>query len=408
MHKKKTIWEFPWKYKESFTIAIALLITGFAIEYFIGKNIIWLPTWPTNLIIIIAFWAYFIFLDRYVKHPIINWLSSTYAAISAISVFTALILLMGFIIQSDKGTPSFISSIGLTHVTSSWPYLITSMYLMIILGFTITRRFFPLRIKNLTFFLNHGGLWLVIAAASLGSADSWKLSMVLNEGEQSNIAGDSRNRNLFEMPFKLELLDFDIEEFPPNLGLLSIKTGKLIIEKGDKLIEVEAGYEDKVGDWNIIVETYYPSAVVDGDKYVVSEVMGSVHAVFIVAENLLSDEKRSGWVTNGSMMYSPEYLILDNDHSIVMTIPTPKKYSSQIKVFYPNGDIEDVFIEVNKPARILDWVIYQVGYDEKMGKWSKSSILEVVRDPWLPVVYVGIFMILAGSLYLVWMGRTKN
>ena len=35
-----------------------------------------------------------------------------------------------------------------------------------------------------------------------------------------------------------------------------------------------------------------------------------------------------------------------------------------------------------------------------MGKWSRTSTFELVRDPWLPVVYTGITMMLLGAVYL--------
>ena len=33
-----------------------------------------------------------------------------------------------------------------------------------------------------------------------------------------------------------------------------------------------------------------------------------------------------------------------------------------------------------------------------MGKWSNLSVFELVKDPWLPVVYIGIFMLLFGAV----------
>jgi hypothetical protein len=35
-----------------------------------------------------------------------------------------------------------------------------------------------------------------------------------------------------------------------------------------------------------------------------------------------------------------------------------------------------------------------------MGKWSEVSVFELVRDPWLPAVYTGIFLMLAGAACL--------
>ena len=45
-----------------------------------------------------------------------------------------------------------------------------------------------------------------------------------------------------------------------------------------------------------------------------------------------------------------------------------------------------------------------------MGKWSNLSVLELVKDPWLPLIYIGIFMMIAGAFYMFWMGNkiTKN
>ncbi len=44
--------------------------------------------------------------------------------------------------------------------------------------------------------------------------------------------------------------------------------------------------------------------------------------------------------------------------------------------------------------------IYQVSYDEKMGRWSNTSVFELVKDPWLPYVYFGIILMLLGTLGL--------
>ena len=33
-----------------------------------------------------------------------------------------------------------------------------------------------------------------------------------------------------------------------------------------------------------------------------------------------------------------------------------------------------------------------------MGRWSETSTFELVKDPWLPAVYVGIYMLLVGAI----------
>ena len=57
-------------------------------------------------------------------------------------------------------------------------------------------------------------------------------------------------------------------------------------------------------------------------------------------------------------------------------------------------------IDVNKPCEVDGWKIYQYGYDTQRGAQSQISILELVSDPWLPWVYAGIYMMLAGAVLM--------
>jgi cytochrome c biogenesis protein ResB len=87
-----------------------------------------------------------------------------------------------------------------------------------------------------------------------------------------------------------------------------------------------------------------------------------------------------------------------------MNQPEPEKYASEI-ILLQDNKTDSVIIEVNKPYHIKGYSLYQLSYDESYGKWSETSVIEAVKDPWLPVVYIGIFMMLAGSLYLFWKGN---
>ena len=55
---------------------------------------------------------------------------------------------------------------------------------------------------------------------------------------------------------------------------------------------------------------------------------------------------------------------------------------------------------MNKPLNVDGWKIYQLSYDEALGRWSDVSIFELVKDPWLPAVYCGIALMLAGAVLL--------
>ena len=78
----------------------------------------------------------------------------------------------------------------------------------------------------------------------------------------------------------------------------------------------------------------------------------------------------------------------------------PKRYASEIVVRTKSGDVKHAIVDVNKPVRISGWKIYQYGYDTQKGAQSQMSILELVRDPWLPAVYTGIYLMLFGALLM--------
>ena len=87
---------------------------------------------------------------------------------------------------------------------------------------------------------------------------------------------------------------------------------------------------------------------------------------------------------------------------------SPKRYASVLKIAEKQGGEFEATIDVNKPIVVDGWKIYQYGYDTSMGAESKISILELVSDPWLPLVYAGIFMMLGGAVCMFVFGRRVN
>ena len=84
---------------------------------------------------------------------------------------------------------------------------------------------------------------------------------------------------------------------------------------------------------------------------------------------------------------------------------SPKRYASEIQIQTKSGKMIETTVDVNKPVEVDGWKIYQYGYDTKMGAMSQISILELVSDPWLPLVYTGIYMMLAGAVCLFLKGK---
>ena len=79
---------------------------------------------------------------------------------------------------------------------------------------------------------------------------------------------------------------------------------------------------------------------------------------------------------------------------------SPKRFASEIQILTKSEKNIQATVDVNKPVEVDGWKIYQYGYDTSMGAQSNTSILELVSDPWLPYVYLGIYMMLAGGVLM--------
>ena len=389
-------------------MALALLLAGFIVELITPQPGISIPAFPFNMFAGLAFITTIVFLHNFYRdEPMVRWLSTIPAATSAICLITLLTILMGVFHQDSPDKVGLQTDLGLTHVKNSWVFLMSQLYVLTSLGLVTLRRSIPLKRKNTGFILNHAGLWIVIAAASLGTGDLNRLRMELYEGEPVWHAYDD-NSNIHHLPFALELINFDIEEYPPQLAIVDSHTGQLSDYDQIPLPYIEAGETMTIANWSVTVDEFIPMATAENEDYVFSEETGAPPFAKVRALNESTGESREGWISCGSFKYDTEYLWLDGRNLLVMTMPEVRKYQSRVIARTMEDEPEELFIEVNKPPKIKGWRLYQLSYDQSRGKWSELSVLEVVRDPWLPLVYLGFFMLFAGAVYIFWIGKKPH
>lgn len=72
-----------------------------------------------------------------------------------------------------------------------------------------------------------------------------------------------------------------------------------------------------------------------------------------------------------------------------------KSYKSLVAVKRAGNILKEGVIKVNKPLSFGGFNFYQYGYDVDL---PEQTVLQVVRDPGLPWVYSGYFVLLAGML----------
>ena len=404
-NRRKT-WAQPWSYREGTIVTATILLLGFGLQAASGGTVLLLAGFPWNLISGIIFLG-LLGLSFYLwqKHPIIKGLGSVKAALPAILGFTFLVLLMGFVKQDVEAKSALVRILGLTHLVKTWPFILINLYLMILLGIVTLKRLTPFNLKNAGFFLNHFGLFLVLFSTALGSSDVQRLRMNCYENETEHNALDASGKPI-ELPVTIKLLNFNIDEFRPKVTIIDNKTGQVVIDKSKNPFELLDRNSLNLYGYHLEVEQFLESSGKVGDAYVTVNEPGSAPSAKVKVTK--DGSEISGWVSSGSYANQPEALKLNENHSLVMLPAEPRKFSSELNIQTKSGKNVTTTIEVNQPFHIDGWTIYQLSYNTEMGRWSNLSVLELVRDPWLPIVYLGIFLMMAGAGFLFITGKPKN
>ncbi len=407
----RTFWQFPWQYKESIVFVGGIVCVGFALQLAIGAFNFELLRWPVNILLggIILLFLLLFSIKR--KSPFYLWFSGVPLAVTLIATLVILGIIMGLTPQVISGGihDNLPSRLGFTRMTSAWPFVLVYFVTLLSLGALIIRRIFSFKIKDYSFFLNHIGLWLLLFSAGMSASDLKRYVMHIREGETEWRVYNDRNE-ILDLPIAIELNDFYMEEYPPKLTVINRETGAVQPENKPGYFQIEEKQQKgNLGGWDIVLKEYIHSAVRNSDStYREVHMPGSSPAARIKAFNPQTGTHAEGWVCSGNMSQLYKVLSLDDQYCIAMTRPEPKRFVSDVNVFSEDGHQGHALLEVNKPYKLGHWMLYQYGYDNEAGNLSTYSSIELVYDPWVVPVYVGIVLLALGSICMLWTGNKRK
>ena len=400
----RKMWKKTWGYKEGLACGAGLFATGLLLQGTVG-DVRWdLFAWPVNIIVLVAYLLLLAVLYGLRKRVYcFEWLTHYTAAVSSLVCVAVITVVMGLVRQVPAAQPSA-DWIGLSKMLSFWPFVLLYVWLVTVLGLTILRAGFPFRLRKIPFLLNHAGLFIALLTATLGNADLQRLKMITRIGKTEWRATDENGR-LSELPLAIELQGFTIDEYPPKLMLIDNETGRALPAGTPEHLLLEDGVtEGRLPGWDIEVLNSIPMAASvateDTLKFTEFHSMGATYAVYLKATDTGNGQSREGWVSCGSFMFPYKALRLNGEVSLIMPEREPQRFVSAVTVYTQQGEVRNDTIEVNHPLKVAGWNIYQLSYDETKGRWSDVSVFELVRDPWLPYVYTGIFMMMSGAVCL--------
>lgn len=416
----RKIWEQPWGYAEGFIVAAGVLLPGILLQFAAGNIEPALFAFPVNTILGALFVIGLLTVHFSAgKNRTVRWLSGVYATIPALVVLLTLTVILGLIPQFPAGTGREqlplhpFTSLGWYQMTTSWPFVLLCFYNLAILGLATLRRTTRKQTwRDIGFYLNHFGLFTALLCGLLGSADMERFTMSVQEG-QAEWRGTDKTGEIRELPVAIQLDTFMIEEYEPKLVIIETETGRMLLASRPESYMFEGvGKTTRLAGVTLEITDYLPHAAIFRDSTFMNVVPmmmeGAATAIRVKAEKPGLDQPVEGWVSNGSYLFPHIFLQVDEKTSVAMPVQEIRKYSSHVTAYTEGGITKEAAIEVNKPLRIEDWMIYQYSYDDSKGKYSDTPIFELVRDPWLKPVYTGIFMLLAGALFLFIAGPKKR
>ena len=431
------MWNKPYTLKEGTAIVAGLLVTGGLLQVTLGPLEWGLFAWPANLITLILFVFLLIvaFLLRKRSYFCL-FMSTMQAAIPAIAAAAILTLIMGVTKQVAEGKRPM-DPVGLTKMLSFWPFILVYVWMTAILGEVTINQIARFSWRRFPTLVSHVGLFLILTCGTLGSADMLRVKMYCETGQPEWRGLDAFN-NVHQLPVAIQLEKFTIDEYPPKLMLID-KTGRplpqdkpenLLVDNGMKsgqLLDCKIDILKRIDNAVPVMLSKMIGKMPEGmmgnirmdslgqarnkDGYIASDASGSACALLVRVTrgvnangssdtNLIKGQKQvmTGWITSGSYLFPYQALRLKDGRMLAMPNREPRRFASLVNIYTQSGQNIQTEIEVNKPFTIEGWKIYQLSYNEQMGKWSNLSVFELVTDPWLPVVYIGIFMLLIGAV----------
>ena len=431
------MWNKPYTLKEGTAIVAGLLVTGGLLQVTLGPLEWGLFAWPANFITLILFVFLLIvaFLLRKRSYFCL-FMSTMQAAIPAIAAAAILTLIMGVTKQVAEGKRPM-DPVGLTKMLSFWPFILVYVWMTAILGEVTINQIARFSWRRFPTLVSHVGLFLILTCGTLGSADMLRVKMYCETGQPEWRGLDAFN-NVHQLPVAIQLEKFTIDEYPPKLMLID-KTGRplpqdkpenLLVDNGMKsgqLLDCKIDILKRIDNAVPVMLSKMIGKMPEGmmgnirmdslgqarnkDGYIASDASGSACALLVRVTrgvnangssdtNLIKGQKQvvTGWISSGSYLFPYQALRLKDGRMLAMPNREPRRFASLVNIYTQSGQNIQTEIEVNKPFTIEGWKIYQLSYNEQMGKWSNLSVFELVTDPWLPVVYIGIFMLLIGAV----------
>lgn len=387
-----------WGYKRAFLRCALLFVVGTTLQFVAGDIDTSLLQYPWGLILAVNY--LYLLVVAYAMRDKWRWLrqlGDDKACISSLAAFGLMVIIFG-LTRQDPLREGWVGAMCFSRMTSSWPFNLLLLYFMTTLGVRVVSEIHHIRRHRPAAVMTHLGVFVLLVAGTFGSGDTVRCMVSAHPGTPVSVGRDDAGHEVM-LPFAVTLDDFSIEEYPPKLYLLNTHQER---SSRDFLLVESEGVEAVIDGWRIRADHSLDMAghIPGESDWRAMNHIGAAPAVYVTAKNVATGESFRGWVSCGSHIFEPSYLMLTDGMAVAMPRREAKRYLSRVSIMEEDGVQRDVEIEVNHPARVGSWRIYQVSYDIAKGRWSETSVLECVHDPWYGAAHIALWMLLAAGVVM--------
>lgn len=377
-------------------VPLSLFTLGLGLQSFFGYFPLHSIAYPINVMAIVLILSASVSCCALLpKHPLVVFLASGKAAISALIFIGILCFILGFTHQNNH-SHDIAFQLGWRNLTHYYPFVLAYLFLIITLCFATIRRFkWEFSVHKLAFFLNHAGLLLVLMSIGFGASDRLDLRVSLLENSSCSDALSLDGEN-HQLPFELELLDFQMENYSPKLGIIERSSQNFLPIDVPEFYDIDSASSSfsLLDEQFEILQYLEHSERSDSTNYTSSTNQHSPPAI------KLRTGKHESWVSYGSSPADSRIMPISNHRAIVMLKPEARSYCSLVKISKEFATFEQT-IKVNHPIHIGAWSVYQSSF-KKSDDERFHSIFQLVYNPWKILTQIGFFMLIGGAIGLFW------
>jgi hypothetical protein len=255
--------------------------------------------------------------------------------------------------------------------------------------------------------LIHLGCTLVLAGGIWGSEAVGKLrdrllsTKTIRAGRMAVFEGAVENRvtlqgsdQVKQLPFHVKLKDFRLEYYEPGSLLIQSRQGK------HWRVPVEVGAEfflgDDVGKLKILKVFENFKIKIEGDKRAAYDAVGSGSNPAVQ----IQIESPDGEVITKYVFERFPGHVRPEDKIALRYQRVVREYISELQIIKDDKVVAEKAIQVNDPLHFGRYHFYQTSYDAEAGRYT---ILMVVSDTGLNLVYGGYLMLCVGVFWHFWL-----